>query len=251
MQSQGSLPGPLNQIAMKRVANLFLFVSIFSVASAQYATGVKSTVEMTELTKNFRLDHQSLVDYPDNVEGSPYLFESFASGDVFLRDTAFSFHLELNKNGYTGLFEFMQEDKRYAIANEAYDSVVIGGVCYIPVWAYIGERMHGNPMEVLASARDGSFLLKEVKVKYYEEDQAKPMVEAKPARFKAAPPAYYLYLRHAQLIRLKNLKKLDEYDFTPEDYRAFIKKNRISGKDESDLITLFFFLFGSRGESSQ
>ena len=98
-------------------------------------------------------------------------------------------------------------------------------------------------MKVISFDKQGNYLVKQVGVRFFNADDVKPFVEAKPARFKPSLPKYFLYINGAELIGLKKLRKLDRYDFTPKDYREFLRVNRISGKDEADLRLLFAFLF--------
>ncbi|MFD1062303.1 hypothetical protein ACFQ1Q_03525 [Winogradskyella litorisediminis] len=96
----------------------------------------------------------------------------------------------------------------------------------------------------VVSSSDSYELLKQEIVKYYEKQPAATSYQQdKPAKFVEEDPNYYL--KKGNVIKVFPTKKKDLLKAYPKDakkIKGFMKENKISLKDEADLIKLSGFL---------
>lgn len=177
-------------------------------------------------------------DKPINLEGSPYLNEEWQTGSIFLSngDTIPTINLRLNV--LKGEMQYQFEEKTYVIgAPEGLKEIIIGGCVFIYLTYTKDSKLKKNYFEVLSNGK--SSLLK-----YH-------YIVILPANFN---PALNSGNKNDQIIhKMKYYAKIGD-NFIEIDKRGknlisafgnkealiskYIKDNKISLKNESDLITL-------------
>lgn len=218
-------------------ALFFLFIAI------SFSQGPDLYVDISQLMKKNEIGVQFKVDMLTTLEGSPYVYDEFQQGRIHTVDSDIWFAIEVNKNAYTNHFEFKYEGDIYEMPNYIFDSLFINISLYVPVSIKVDNAMEIYSMEVLRSDGNGNMLLKNEVVKFMDRIDAKPFIEATPARYKKFPPTYYLATKDAEPIQINNLNDLCAEDFAPRDLQTFIRKNKIKKRDESDLKKLFGYMF--------
>lgn len=178
-----------------------------------------------------------------NFSGSPFVLNEFTRGYIYSGKTKSIYKVDLNFNALSNRVEIMNNDQRYEIPSYAFDSIIVNEQKYIPVSKSEKEKLSFLTMEVLAEDKAGNFLLKNHVVKFIEEQEARPYKDMVPAHFKTFPSQYYFYTAERKLIYLKKLKNLSKYEGFPAEVDDYVKKNKISKKDENSLIQLFSFMF--------
>jgi len=173
------------------------------------------------------------------IEGSPYLNETFAEGTVYTIQNDKYTGIPLRYNAYNDEIEFRNEkDEILALyPPESIDKVEIGNLKmeYIP---YIfAKNTRNGYFELIAKGNASLFVKHEIVFKDAEEPGA--YKEAAPARFVKNPDAYYIQINNEPAEVVSNKKSLleilsDQYD----EIDTFFKKNKIKTNNIDDLTKL-------------
>jgi hypothetical protein len=177
------------------------------------------------------------------VEGSQYVVDKFlpatitgVEGTHLMRYNALNDDIEYQK----------EEDKIFILdkTNKKYDIIFSTNKRKYGVYEYTdqkGEAIKGFLIELYAGNLS---LLKREKVKYVSDKYPKSSYEDMvPAHYERADDEFYLKNGDAILPFPKNKKLLlNQYPQKKSEIDGFFKKNRVSFKDEKDLISLVAFL---------
>lgn len=212
------------------------------------ASAVNSSLSVADLVEKMDADLNKVIDFNSNIEGSPYVYETFLPALVYSKANNFCFTVKANKNAFTNLFEFKYEDAIYEMPNFVFDSVIISNSSYIPVSIKNDHMVSIFSMLVIASDYSDNYLLKKEIVKFMDRVAEKPFIEETPPRYKRFPPEYYIYEGGSNLVKIDKVKALSSEAFSPRDLNEFIKKNKIRKKNENDLVRLFDHIFSSKAE---
>ena len=149
--SAGSYYDLFLEYTMKTILS-FLSVALFSLSlNAQLTVSTTS-----DLMNDYGGQLRNSVNKKElSIEGDPYIYNDFQFGVVFPKHEDRSFHVNLNVNGYTDLFELKYEDRIYEMPNYAFDSVKVGRHTYIPVSEFKNDLITIYSMEVLNKDNKG------------------------------------------------------------------------------------------------
>ncbi|MCF8381806.1 MAG: hypothetical protein K9H49_19705 [Bacteroidales bacterium] len=225
---------------MKSIIVFFTFLFISLSLSAQY-----TVLSASDLVNDYSGQIRNSIDKKDlSIEGNPYVFEDFISGIVYPKNDDRAFHVNLNVNAYTNLFELKFEDRVYEMPNYAFDSVNVAGSTFIPVSVFKNEMVTFYTMEVLARDGKGNFLVQQHIIHLLEATSAKAYHMASPAKYQSYPNNYFIFeSEDRNLYPLRRVKSLTQIEKYSKDLSVFLKENRIRNRSISDLQKLFYFLY--------
>ncbi len=175
-----------------------------------------------------------------NIKGSPFLHENFIEGQIKL-DNGRTYQGPLRYDIYSDEIEFKTTDGDiYAVRNpETIQFATLGDVNFN--YFEPGEFKDVKGFYQLLIIGD-YFLYKKYLVELKDPEAARPYVEAKPARFEIKDSKYYIMDADGFFTEIKNKKDLVLPGLNANKQESFIKSNKISHKDENDLIEFVNFL---------
>lgn len=177
----------------------------------------------------------------EEIKGTPYIFENFATGKVKLKEGK-TFEGPLRCDVYADEFEFKtKEGEIYTIINpETIDNISIDERKF--VFVPDGKKTNsGNYFEVLLEGKYS--LLTKHSVILKDPVPEKPYVPGKPATFVTKDDIFYVLNDKTGLVEIRNKEVLTGIDETrTESIKDFIKENKIKTSDKSDLIEMVNFL---------
>jgi len=177
----------------------------------------------------------------EEIKGTPYIFENFATGKVKLKEGK-TFEGPIRCDVYAGEFEFKtKEGEIYTIINpETVDNISIDERKF--VFISDGKKTNsGNFFEVLLEGKYS--LLAKHSVILKDPVPEKPYVPGKPATFVTKDDIFYVLNDKTGLVEIRNKEVLTGIDEKrTESIKGFIKQNKIKTSDKSDLIEMVNFL---------
>jgi hypothetical protein len=220
---------------MKKLNSLVISIIILSqFAFSQNGETIRpmDNYSFYKLTQANELD---VINYSE-IKGSPYLTDNFVESKIyFSADTAFS--LNLRYNIYEDRFEYKKNDKVFAIGNP---KVIYKIEMLNNIFIYYVDKNNKIKNCYFRLLIEGNCsLVEKMEIRFEEKSEEKPYSGAKPAEFIRLNNKYYLILRYKSPELIKNVKIIPEILSDKEnDISNFIKKEKISAKDENDLIKL-------------
>ncbi|GAA4246718.1 MULTISPECIES: hypothetical protein [Winogradskyella] len=178
------------------------------------------------------------------AEGSPYITEEFLA----LRLENFKNKIYSGRyNAYNGEMEIkLGEDKIIALDNNTdYTITFIASLKKYKPYTYKDENLDLQRGFLVVVKEDSSFtLLKKEQIKF--QDKVKPRSsyeKEKAAKFIKESDTYYLNFNNETKILPQNKKQfLNSFPEYEVKLKSYIKKNKLSLKNENDLITIASYL---------
>lgn len=208
----------------------------YIVGDLNFALGMNDYINYTNIK---RTNAPANLPYED-INGSPYIFENFATGKVKLKEGK-TFEGPLRCDLYAGEIEFKTTDGEiYTIINpETIENININDRKFIYITS--GKKANSGYFEVI---QEGEFsLLAKHSVILKDPVPEKPYVPGKPATFITKDDIFYVLNDKTGLVEIKNKEVLTGIDETrTESIKGFIKENKIKTSDKSDLIEMVNFL---------
>lgn len=234
---------------MKRqfLLSIFFFILIsftiniqaqnYIIGDINFALGMNDYINYSNINRTNSPTH---LPYED-IKGSPYIFDDFATGKVKLRDGK-TFVGPLRCDLYAGEIEFKtKEGDVFTIINpQTIETVNIENRVF--VFRADGKNANsGNYFEVI---KEGKYsLLARHTVILKDPVPEKPYVPGKPATFVAKDDVYYILKDESALVEIKNKEDLIGIDKNrSEKTKTFIKENKVKISDKDDLIAIVNFL---------
>lgn len=209
----------------------------YIVGDVNFALGMNDYINYTNIK---RTNSPANLPYED-IKGSPFIFEDFATGKVKLKEGK-TFEGPLRCDIYAGEFEFKtKEGEIYTIISpETIENISINDRKFIFI-ADSKKDNSGNYFEVLLDGKYSLIVRHSVYLK--EPVPEKPYVPGKPATFVAKDDVYYILNDETGLVEIKNKEVLTGIDETrSENIKAFIKEGKIKISNKEDLIGMVNFL---------
>jgi hypothetical protein len=172
------------------------------------------------------------------VKGTPYLDEAYAQGSI-LTSTA-SRNTLLRYNAYKDIIEFQVDGQaRILDPSTTVKKVSLGNSTFV-VEKYVTDK--GIPkygyFTLLDSGKVNLFSKKSVKFTPGLKGRALDGGD-QPAEFRRNPDEFYIKVGAGELIEVKNIKTMiAAFPDKQDELAAFAKKEKISPKDEEELVKL-------------
>jgi hypothetical protein len=183
-----------------------------------------------------------------DIEGTPYLKDHFANGDVIGKKEHFK-GIQLRYNVYEDNFEFLNGETIYMLKPDAWlDRVILEKSTYVlGVFEYMGKVRTGF-LEVIDTGSLATLYSKKSVIFKEREEPSAMQYEIKPARFIRNDDTFYFQSRGDEIVQIPNLKKLLKMlPFHNKEVSDFVKTERIATNRE-DLIKLFKYYNALDGE---
>ena len=239
---------------MKKIIALLVFAATFSGVSAQTSGQVATyTTGATALTDGLVLnalgsisDKLDKLEYSDSsIEGSPYMSNTFAPGQLYYGDEAVG-NIFYRHNAYNEEIEIKQTNSEAAsilgLSKDKNIRLVVNGKS--TSFKTIVDRNGNTKNAYLTLLADGDYkLYKHLEVVFKEAKKAEnSFVTGSPAKFTQFTE-YFLEKPDAKRIDQieLNTKKFIQC-VGKDELKSFLKENKIKLKSESDLIKAVDFL---------
>jgi len=219
---------------------LSLWMLATTITAAQHLTSYRDAGRVgINVTDHMLLqDSRRAMDGPstEKIEGSPYLSETFVTGDVY---TNKGIHpaIPLRYNIYEDLIEFTSNDITYILdPGPNVRKVDFGG------YSFVVEKPEVNGKSGYYALLDSGkvTLLAKRTLTFREAQPPKPLeTEGKLARYSKAPDKYYYKIGNGPLIDISSIKKMIEsLPDNHDELKQFASQEKISPKNEDELIKL-------------
>jgi len=222
---------------MKAILFFGAFVFLFFSAYSQV-----DEVEFREFVKDYHFA-KSINDEMvlDEVEGTPYLTESYQNSKIYFQSIEKTLVSELRYNAYSGEFEFLQGGQKYEITNkEEIDSILYDGHSFVYT-TYRGPSDRLKKGYLIQLVEGTCPLYKRYMAEFHQaEPPATGYHDAKPARFEMEDPDYYLQCGEAsepeQVTTFRKGKFLERFGSQEKELRRYIRSHNIRLRKEEDLV---------------
>jgi len=172
----------------------------------------------------------------DKIEGTPYFNKDYIDCIVYFRNDSV-YKIALRYNIFDNRMEYKYKDLVYSIANprDIY-KIEMGDKTFIYYYSKENLNFEGY-YQLLVNGK--ALLLVKMKVSYREKEKPKGIEESKPERFVRGQNKYYVVISGQEPKWLKNKKSIPEiFGEQSDKMLAYVKKQKISFKNEKDLIRL-------------
>ncbi len=187
-----------------------------------------------------RVAEHSLYGDPDKEkpEGSPYLDEPFAPGDIYtLR--AFFPSISMRYNIYEDFFEFKHDSQQMILdPNPQISSIVLNNRKFVVLAHQSKGKLKSGFFIQLDSGK--VVLLQKPVIIFHDQVPAKALdTGPTPPKFIRQPDDFFIKLPNSIPVQVENLKKLiASFPDHQDELTAFSKKEKISFKRSDDLARL-------------
>ncbi|NJN25377.1 MAG: hypothetical protein HC819_05090 [Cyclobacteriaceae bacterium] len=175
-----------------------------------------------------------------NIDGSPYLADDFANGNIYYEGKYEVSDVPLRYNIFNDEMEFKIKEIIMAIANpKKLDKVLIGE----EVFVFLNMQNGSDPSGYAKKWNSGyPALLTKMKVIFQDQEAPKAYVDAKPARFVRSNDEHFVMVAPEKIEDVKSVKKLIEaLGGNQQELTAFAKKEKISANKPEELSRLLDF----------
>lgn len=219
--------------------NLIKFTLIFFGSVLSFCLFAQNTI------MNFsseQLRRSQISSLKSNAEGSPYVNENFMPLKIKGFDQIFSGRY----NAYNGEMEIQLEENVIVLDIEKpYEVNFINSNIKYKIFSYTNSKgITKNRFLLLVNETPEHLLLKEETIKFEDASPAKNSYQAaKLASFKRESDIYYL--KRNKVITYLPSRSKDLVKAFPQnavDIKKFIKKNKLSTKNEADLIEIVNYI---------
>lgn len=232
---------------MKKLIYLFVLLTFISTNINAQSKGAQ------KLSDNLNLYSPSLINFynsvatnqsmedPDatNIEGSPYLDDTFAKGYLITTDSILYSDVYLRYNNYKDVMEFRKDDKAYEISSQfPILTISFNEKIFERKLFQSNEQVKLGYFELLSEGRTKLYIKRDIILK-----EAKPAAgyqSAKQPVFKEISPLFFLQKNNEKILHaFKNKKELSELLSDKKDeIKNFIKLNKTNLDNERDLSKL-------------
>ncbi len=172
----------------------------------------------------------------EEFEGSPFLNETFVTGDVYSFNSKFA-GIPLRYNIFNDNIEFKQNNVVYALIPEPrIKKVHLGGDVFLVEKHEVKGKLKFGFLTLLDS---GKVILMSKKIVNFTEKQEPKALESAstPAKFTRAQDEYFYKIGKGDAMKIGNLKNfIGSFPDKQDELAQFAKKEKISAKKEADLI---------------
>ena len=174
------------------------------------------------------------------IEGSPYFEDVFNLSKVEGIDKVFlsKYNIALDQ------FELKEDENVYILPKKPeYKTIILGKSKYV-LLEYNADNVLKTGYLVELFKSDNVALYKKMRIKTTEKQEAKGYDKATPARYVKISPEFYIKIKENTTDYFpKNKKELISlFPDSKEKIEGFLKENKTSFKNETDLIKLTEFL---------
>jgi hypothetical protein len=171
-------------------------------------------------------------EYSD-IDGSPYYNSNFVSGFLYLKDSLI-FKIPIRYNIYADEMEFNSKGMNYVIGNPATVNKIILGES---VFVYLPFIQKGGYFELFELGK--CTLVAKISVDVKPAEEAKPMVDPKPAKFIKKPDVFYFVVEDSIVFKIKNIESItDALQDQKLKIESFMKQEKIKSVKKETLIKI-------------
>lgn len=173
----------------------------------------------------------------ENIEGTPYLSETFAQGEVFFDKGRRA--LPVRYNIYDDWIEYQQNNQTYILDADARIKKVRFDDYTFIVEKYESKGKIKRGYFTLLDSGKVMLFSKKI-VTYRERQDAKALESAStPAKYSRASDVYFYKIGNGELQKVDNIKNLvASFPDKQEELNRFVKKEKISPRKEEELRKL-------------
>ena len=224
---------------MKRVSFVLLMLVI--------AYGLNAQTTMSGFMDNFRFEKIKDGTYSryslkmSEIQGTPYLDESFDSGTVTTSGGITYENIPLRYNAFSDELEFKKGDDTYNIDPKTIVKLAKFGNATFTCSPYDAEGKTKNGFfELLADGKAKLFI--RYTVKFLDKEEVKAYADPKPARFEEPRKEYFLAIDNAPAQLITNKKNLLEmFGDRKKEMETYISKNKLSVKGDDALTRIIVY----------
>ena len=215
----------------------FLF---FLATFSMYVTKAQNLTN-EQISKRFEGTIKEVIIY-DEVEGTPFRYDDYKKGEVYLKSNNDSIIYEINYNAFEDRMEYMENKITYTVTNPNQINTII-----INNDVFVYKDFHnynlidqGYFLEII---NDYISLYKRVlKEKSTSTNVAYTRTHNVEGIFYNLTPLYYISIYGDPLVLIKSKRKLKNLFFNNPAVVTFLKEENINLHSEEDLIKLVTFL---------
>lgn len=180
----------------------------------------------------------------DNVVGSPYFVDQFMPSVISGTDNVFSTRYNAYKDEIEISYEketfVMPKDDRYASIFNKQANITLKLLKYTSV---DGENIYGYLVDVFSEGDKGLFKREKITIQQGRE-AVNSYSQSTPPKYSKKSAEYYLRMNAEKIVPFPLKKKdlLSAFPNNEDGINNFLKENKTSFKDESDLIELTKYL---------
>lgn len=191
-------------------------------------------------------DHMLILDSKKNMDvepeeiigGTPYLIETFTTGDVYSNKGKFA-AVPMRYNIYADYIEFKEKDVTYILApGPDIKKVNLGDYHFVVEKYQVKGKTQLGYFTLLDS---GKVMLMSKKMVTFRGKQEPKAIETAgtPARYTRSSDEYHYKIANGALIKVSSIKKMIEsFPDKQEELKQFASQEKISPKNESELVKL-------------
>ena len=171
------------------------------------------------------------------VDGTPYLYDDFKTGDVYYDGKYKIEQIPLQFNLVNDQFEYKYKNVLMAFSDSDHiDKIVIDDEVFIYLKGKQENEVSGF---VKIWNKDLPAVLTKMKSEFKEQEDVKPFEESKPPRFERAADRHYIMMSDTEVTRIGSVKKLIKFLGTHQnELSTFAKKEKVSSGDPEELAQL-------------
>ena len=182
-------------------------------------------------------DLAGAVRWPDDrnyIEGTPYLFDDFISGNLYYRNELLHTQLPIRVNLNSGEIEYLRNDSVLVLNSyNQIDRIVVNGELLL----YLDGK-HNSIVSGIVKTWSSEFPTVLTKMhKYYYSKTVLPYAEVKPRRFERKDN-HFVWISEDQLMEVTSTKKLVKVLGHSKELLAYAKKQKISTDNPVELMEL-------------
>lgn len=219
---------------------LFIFfISLTGFSQVQSVNREMNQLSTWDLTRE--IDPNAKI---DKASGSPYSNDNFFDAQITIMDTVVT--VPVKYNVVLDEMEFRKEDKTYALV--AKENTVVKMMLSKVSYNYVKYNIENTTKKgflIRKSANDKiNFYSKEVITYVPFKEAVNAYSQPTPAHYRKDSDIYLIGLADGNIVEMPTKKKelLKMFPNKEKDIEGFLKSNKISFKDEKDLLLLVNYL---------
>jgi hypothetical protein len=168
-----------------------------------------------------------------NIEGSPYLNDSFVVATIYLKDSTV-YQIPTRYNLYSNKMQYMMDSVVYDIENpEAINKIELKKMEFV----YLQIMKKPSFYEIVVSGK--AFLIQKRAIKFEPEESPAPYTTPKPDRFENEKDDFFISVNNSEYFEVINLKTvLKVLQDQKSKLETFIKQEKIKNSKKENLIKL-------------